>query len=125
MQGKKKIQTMINQASKQWAPEFQSDSGPLFQEVLEGPLKSIHRLDRTLDLSITVPLGGGFWHNDAVPTILDGITKIDNTWLLIRISPVRTVPLYSALVTGITNIPSVRVGATRPEAPVITSNFLS
>ena len=83
----RRLGTMLDQPSKQRASGFQCDSRPRFQEVLEGARKSMHRLDRALDLSITFALALGriFWHNFAVPTILDGIAKSDNTRLLIRL----------------------------------------
>ena len=85
MEEHQKIETMLNQPGQQWAPGSQSDSRMLFQEVLEGPRKSLHRLNSTLDLSIPValPLGKDFWHNFAVPIILDGVAKSDDSRLLI------------------------------------------
>ena len=79
-----KIETMLNQPGQQWASGFQSDSRMLFQEVLEGPRKSLHRLNSTLVLSITLALalGKDFRHNFAVLTVLDGVAKSDNTLLL-------------------------------------------
>ena len=85
---------MLDQPEQHWALGFQSDSGLLFQEVLEGPRKSMHRLDRTLDLTVTfaLALGRGFRHNIAVPTILDGVAKSDNTRLLIPLEDDSLVP---------------------------------
>ena len=84
---RKKIGAMLHQPGQQRTSRFQSDSGLLFQEVLECPRKSMHRLDRTLDLSFAfaLPLRRGFRHNFPVPTVLDGATKSNNAQLLIRL----------------------------------------
>ena len=78
---------LLNQPGKQWASEFQSDSRPLFQEVLECLRKLVRRLNRTLDLSIALALvlWRGFPHNFTVPTALDGVTKSNNAPLLIQL----------------------------------------
>ena len=67
---------MLNQPGQQRASGFQSDSRLLFQEIVEGPRKSMHRVDSTLDLSIAFSLALGS----------------DNTQLLIRLEHDSLVP---------------------------------
>ena len=71
---------MPDQPGQQRASGFRSDSKLLFQEVLEGPRKSVHKLHSTFDLSVALALALGrcFRLNLAVPTILDSVTESNN-----------------------------------------------
>ena len=69
--------------AQQRTSRLQRDSRLLFQEVFEGPRKSVHRLDSTFDLSVALALALGrcFRHNLAVPTIIDSVTEGNNAGL--------------------------------------------
>ena len=71
------IGTMLDQPSQQRTSRLQHGSRLLFQEIFEGPRKSVHRLKSTFDLSValTLALWRCFRHNLAVPTIIDSVTE--------------------------------------------------
>ena len=76
---------MLDQPSQQRPPGLQRNSRFLVQEVFEGPRKSVHRLNGTLNFSIVLALALGrrFRHNFAMPTFLDSVTESNNAGLLI------------------------------------------